>query len=134
MINRKNTGADPKKLLNKALHLLSYRPRSVAELKQRGLAAVTPKLIALDLLDDQKFAQWWVEQRIKFNPRGNIALKAELSQKGIDRDIIDSVLLTKEKETSLAKKLLAKKNLGRVKAQRLLLSRGFSPDIVFQLI
>ena len=133
MINRKNTEADPKKQLNKAIHLLSFRPRSAAELKQRGLAAAIPQLIELDLLDDQKFARWWVDQRLAFRPRGNIALKSELIQKGIDREIIESVLLSKEEEISLAKKLLAKKNLDKPRAQRLLLSRGFSSDIAYSL-
>ena len=134
MINRKNTEADPKKQLNKAIHLLSFRPRSAAELKQRGLAAAIPQLIELDLLDDQKFARWWVDQRLAFRPRGNIALKSELIQKGIDREIIESVLLSKEEEISLAKKLLAKKNLDKPRAQRLLLSRGFSREVVYQLV
>lgn len=126
-------GADPKKLINKALHFLSYRPRSLAELKQRGLAAVIPQLIDLDLVDDQKFAAWWVDQRRTFRPRGNIALKTELIQKGIAREIIASVMLTREEETRLAKKLLAKKNLDKPRGQRFLLARGFSPDIVFQV-
>ena len=133
MINRKNTEADPKKQLNKAIHLLSFRPRSAAELKQRGLAAAIPQLIELDLLDDQKFARWWVDQRLAFRPRGNIALKSELIQKGIDREIIESVLLSKEEEISLANKFLAKKNLDKPRAQRLLLSRGFSSDIAYSL-
>ena len=128
-----NTEADPKKQLNKAVHLLSFRPRSAVELKQRGLAAAIPKLIELDLIDDQKFARWWVDQRVRLNPRGNIALKTELMQKGIDREIIDSVLLSKDQEIDLAKKLLAKKNLDQPRAQRLLLSRGFSSDIVYSL-
>lgn len=133
MINRKSTGADPKKQLNKAIHLLSLRPRSVAELVQRGLDKAVPKLIELDLIDDRKFAVWWVEQRVRLNPRGNIGLKAELQQKGIDREIIASVLLSKDEELALAKKLLAKKNLDRPRAQRFLLSRGFPSELVFQL-
>jgi len=128
-----NTEADPKKQLNKAVHLLSFRPRSAAELKQRGLAAAIPKLIELDLIDDQKFAKWWVEQRCLLNPRGNIGLQAELQQKGIDREIIASVLLSREEESDLAKKLLAKKNLDKPRVQRFLLSRGFSSDIVYSL-
>jgi len=43
------------------------------------------------------------------------------------------VLLTKDQENDLAKKLLAKKNLDQPRAQRLLLSRGFSSDIVYSL-
>lgn len=134
MIKKSSTEADPEKLLTKALNLLSYRPRSVAEMRRRGLAAVIPKLIELDLLDDQKFARWWVEQRSRFRPRGRIALKSELFQKGVAREIVESALPTKEQELKLAKKLLAKKKLDKPRAQRLLLSRGFSPDIVFGLI
>ncbi|MDZ4228926.1 MAG: RecX family transcriptional regulator [Patescibacteria group bacterium] len=128
------TVADPRSLLSKAINLLSYRPRSVAEIKQRGLAAAIPQLIELDLLDDQKFARWWVDQRLTFRPKGNRALTAELLAKGIDREIIASVMLTREEETRLAKKLLVKKNLDKPHAQRYLLARGFSSDIVFQLI
>ena len=102
-------------------------------MRRRGLTAVIPKLIELDLLDDQKFARWWVDQRLTFRPRGNIALKSELAQKGIDREIIASVLLSKEKEIKLAKKLLSKKNLDKPRAQRFLLARGFSSDIVYPL-
>ena len=128
-----NTAVDQKSLLAKAINLLSYRPRSAAEMRWRGLEAVVPKLIELNLLDDKKFAKWWVDQRLAFRPRGNIALKSELIQKGIDREIIESVLLSKEEEISLAKKLLAKKNLDKPRAQRLLLSRGFSSDIAYSL-
>lgn len=131
---RVNTEADPKKQLNKAVNLLSFRPRSVAELKQRGLGAAIPQLIELDLVDDQKFARWWVEQRCLLNPRGNIGLQAELQQKGIDREIIASVLLSKDEELALAQKLLAKKKLDRPRAQRFLLARGFSAEIVYRLI
>lgn len=130
-------------LTAKALKLLSYRPRSIREIKQRltktnadtkTIDRVINNLIDQNLLNDQEFAKWWVEQRIKFRPRGNFALTQELTQKGIDREIIDSVLLTKEQEIRLAKKLLAKKNLDKPQAQRLLLSRGFSPDIVYRVI
>jgi regulatory protein len=133
MISRKNSlAAGPEKLLNRAIKLLSLRPRSAAELKQRGLAAAIPKLVELGLIDDQKFAHWWVEQRCRLNPRGNLALRIELKQKGIDQEIIESVLLPKEQEIKLAKKLLAKKRpADKAAAQRLLLSRGFSPEIVY---
>ena len=107
---------DLERLKNKTLRLLSYRPRSIFEIKQKlsRLKYATPDLITqtLDyfinasLLDDQKFASWWVEQRTTHRPKGNIALKSELFQKGVDQSIIDSVLLSSEQEKDLAKKLL----------------------------
>ena len=63
---------------------------------------VIVKLTDLDLLNDLKFAQWWVEQRVNASPRGNRALSAELFQKGLSRDIINQVLLSFEAEIALA--------------------------------
>ncbi|MFH0942933.1 MAG: RecX family transcriptional regulator [Candidatus Beckwithbacteria bacterium] len=101
-------------LTAKALRLLSYRPRSVAEIKLRlrktntdskTINAVIAELEEQGLLNDQDFAAWWVDQRVNFRPRGNFALKQELKQKGISESIISSVLLTFEAELKLAKKL-----------------------------
>lgn len=124
-------------LKNKTLKLLSYRPRSISEIEfnLRKLDYATPDLInqTIDyfvdaqLLDDQKFATWWVEQRTTHRPKGNIALKSELLQKGIDQSIISSVLLSPEQEQELAKKLLEKKKItNKQKAYKYLYSRGFS--------
>ena len=132
------------KLLNKALKLLSYRPRSVFEIKFR-LKKLTPsvkeintvitKLLDEDLLNDQKFADWWVDQRVTHRPKGNIALKSELFQKGIDRDIIDSVLLDSDQEQALAKKLLNSRKITiKPKAYQYLRARGFSSSSILSAI
>lgn len=116
-------------LTAKALRLLSYRPRSIREIKQRltktnadthTINRVINNLIDQNLLNDQEFARWWVEQRIKFRPRGNYALTQELAQKGLDREIIDSVLLSFDAELELAKKLPQSKRS----------SRGFSFSVI----
>ncbi len=117
---------EPKKpleyFLNRAIKLLSYRPRSVAEISLRlrhasalpsQIDQVIAKLTALDLLDDLKFSRWWVDQRVNASPRGNIALNQELGQKGVSRDIIEQVLLSFEAEVALAKKVPAAKRLSR---------------------
>lgn len=125
------------KLKNKTLQLLSYRPRSISELKFRldRLTCATPDLInqTIDyfiesgLLNDQKFAEWWVEQRIAHRPKGNLALKSELLQKGVDNSIINSVLLSHNQERELVKKILEKKKItDPQKAYRYLQSRGFT--------
>lgn len=123
--------------------MLSYRFRSEREIRQRlnrlsddqKLIDKTIELLVKDkFLNDLEFAKWWVRQRSEFRPRGNRALSAELFNKGIDREIIEQVLLSREDEEKLAKKLLAKKKPSdRARAQRLLFSRGFSPDIVYSL-
>lgn len=83
-----------------ALRVLTYRPRSEAEMRQRlerkGFnPAVTDRTLAtlarLQLLDDRDFAQSWVTAR---TGRGRIRLRQELRQKGISRDLAEEVLTT----------------------------------------
>lgn len=84
-----------------ALRLIVQRPRSIREVKQRLFAKefaegtiekVCQRLIELEMLDDAAFARYWVEQRENFKPRSPLALKQELSQKGVAREIIDEAV------------------------------------------
>jgi regulatory protein len=133
--------ADRQKLINKGLKLLSYRPRSTSEIKLRlqrlkyatsALIDHTIKhLVEIDLLDDYKFASWWVDQRSTHRPKGNLALKSELLQKGVESSIIDQVLLTPDQEQKLAKKIIkSKKITDHQKAYPYLYSRGFSSSAI----
>lgn len=84
-----------------AINYLSYRPRSTAELRKhllkKGFLTETIELVIAELTDsnllnDLEFAQYWVDQREEFRPRGLYALRYELIQKGIDQSIIDQSL------------------------------------------
>ncbi len=84
-----------------ALHFLSYRPRSQAEvatyLRRRGLhedqiEQVIARLERVGLVDDRAFARFWVENREQFRPRGPRALRYELQRKGINAEIIEEAL------------------------------------------
>jgi regulatory protein len=84
-----------------ALRFVSYRPRSVFEVQthlkrktfeQEIIDLVVDYLENLELLDDVKFAHYWVEQRETFRPRSRFALGQELSQKGINREIIEEAV------------------------------------------
>ncbi len=86
---------------DKTLNYLSYRPRSRAEvdayLRKRGvpdhqIESVAERLERAGLLDDEAFAQFWVEDRERFRPRGLRALRYELRNKGISDEIIDQAL------------------------------------------
>jgi regulatory protein len=44
-------------------------------------------------VDDFSFAKTWVENRSAFRPRGAMALKAELRQKGVSRMAIEEALV-----------------------------------------
>ncbi len=102
---------DLHQVFDAALNLLTYRPRSVSELRGRLLRkSFDPTLVeeALERLknqkvvDDQEFAQFWVENRQSYRPRGGRLLQAELRSKGVEREIIDSVLPGPEEEESSA--------------------------------
>lgn len=84
-----------------AIRLISYRPRSVAEVERHLrkknyddtiVEQVIKRLVELQLLDDTAFADYWVEQRETFKPRGHVALRQELMQKGVGRRAIEAAL------------------------------------------
>src|SRR5512135_3502787 len=50
------------------------------------------RLTRLELLDDTKFAHWWIQQRQTFRPKSKGVLYQELRLKGVSSDIIKEVL------------------------------------------
>ena len=75
-----------------ALHYLSYRPRSEAEVRRRlyrgGFSDdVVSKVIAglkeRKLIEDVVFAQFWKDNRQAFSPRSRQLIELELRQKGV---------------------------------------------------
>ena len=86
---------------DQAVRFLSYRPRSAEEVRRhlakKGLASsliadVLEQLRRGDYVDDLEFARFWVSNRDRFKPMGSRALRYELRQKGVDDEIIDSLL------------------------------------------
>jgi regulatory protein len=84
-----------------ALRLLSYRPRSEAEIRRhlasRSIAttaeeATVTRLKELGYLDDAAFASAWRESRERSSPRGARMLQYELERKGVPREIAETSL------------------------------------------
>jgi len=105
------------KLLDKVYRFLSLRPRSEKEItdylrKREAPPNFAQKIFKIlreqNLINDVTFANWWIEQRTNFRPKGKIALKAELKQKGINDKIIEEAL-SQVDELKLAKKVISKK-------------------------
>jgi regulatory protein len=97
--------------LQKALHFLSYRARSIEEVRKNlekheiPEAAIQPTLEKLQnagLLNDHDFARTWVENRNTFRPRGRRALRMELRQKGLPESVIETTLEETTDEEALA--------------------------------
>ena len=111
--------AEFQKTLDKLLRFATLRLRSEKEIKdyfkrkkvhQSIWEELFNRLKRLELVDDAKFAKWWIEQRQAFRPKSLRILRQELGIKGIDKDIINEVLgSVKVDEGKIARELLAKK-------------------------
>ena len=85
----------------KALDFIAYRPRTAQEtrrkLQQAGYEAflIDNTIAALSdngLLNDEYYAQQWVEERMRLKPRSKRVLIYELRQKGIPDVVIQSAV------------------------------------------
>jgi len=103
--------------LNAAFRLLSFRPRSESELRERlqrrgfdgeNVAAVLTKLKEQGLVDDLAFAEFWKDNRQSFSPRSQWLTRAELRQKGVAEDIIDQVVADVDDENSAYRAAMSK--------------------------
>ncbi len=114
------------------------------EISDQAIESLIKKLKQKRLLNDAEFAKAWVESRRKTKQKGRIALRAELFQKGVDREIVEEALeIDEESEMHLAGKALEKyleklKGLPdfdkRKKAYQFLMRRGFEYGIVSDVV
>ena len=153
---REVLAADQKrKSLQKALHLISIRPRSAAELKERfkregyfdeTIDESLDYLLKNGYLNDALFAEKFARSKLQEKDIGESSLRYELHKKGISKSIIESIIKkiygeTPELDIALKagkKKLrtirtaddIAKKR----KLYQFLAQRGFSADVIRQVI
>ncbi len=152
-INRLQEQDDAESAHTRALHFLSFRSRSVQEMRdyltRKGCSpelssAVLIRLEEEGYLNDTRFCREWVENRNAFRPRGVSLIKAELRQKGIANETIESTLVQADlQESELALKA-ARRVAGRYTALpqetfRLRLGaflqrRGFSYGVVSSVL
>lgn len=138
----------------KALHYLSYRMRTEAEMRKylqdkevmdESIDKIIDKLYRGHLLNDRKFAKSFVSDRINRSKKGPKLVREELSQKGVPKAIIDDSLqaytpdIQWKKAYEIAKKEAGKsskhplqKRKEQLKAR--LLRRGFTSDLVFEVV
>lgn len=125
----------------RAIQLLGYRERSVAELRNRlrdgGYPAevanqVTERFCEIELVDDSRFASAWVRSRFSagYGPR---RIARELAEKGVPPDVAAAAMEADDEdrdEVQLAvRSLRGRAPRDRADSQRLikrLLGRGFS--------
>lgn len=111
-----------------AISYLSYRDRSETEMEQylqkkdypaEVVSEIITRLQQENYLDDSSFARAWLDSRIRFRPKGAVALRYELRQKGINPDIIEDTLENLDEielaRQAIDKKLSQWKNLDQIK-------------------
>ena len=150
-----------KQLINLTLRFVSLRLRSELEIRTylstklkrnhttapQVLDAVMERMKDLGYVNDLAFAEWFVLGRTGRKPKGKRVIEQELLKKGINREIIDSVMeqtMTGDRsEKELARDLSQKKlplwkNLPVLNQKRkladLLSRRGFSSETVWGIV
>jgi regulatory protein len=137
------------------LRLLTVRARTRAELAgqlaKRGYpddvsSRVLDRLADVGLVDDVDFAEQWVHSRRVNAGKGKRALAAELHTKGIDNDVITSVLggidpaAERVRAEQLIRKKLRRENLSGddVRVSRRLVAmlarRGFDQTMAYDVV
>jgi len=97
--------------MQKAVRFLGYRARSTQEVRanlekneipEAAIEFTLRRLQENGLLNDQEFAQTWIENRNTFRPRSRRALSLELRRKGLDDEIVSQALDENVDENILA--------------------------------
>jgi regulatory protein len=145
--------AEYQKSLDKLIRFAMVRPRSQKEItdyfKRKWVheslhEKLLEKLKHLEILDDAKFAKWWIDQRIEFKNKSKRVIQVELRQKGIKKEIIDEAFgetVIDEKKMAqeiLDKKMYKWKNLEpREQKQKMfqyLAGKGFSWEVIEKVV
>ena len=139
------------------LRLLTARARTRAELAgqltKRGYpddvsSRVLDRLAGVGLIDDTDFAEQWVHSRLANAGKGKRALAAELHTKGVDNDVITSVLgainpaAERGRAEELVRKKLRRENLSDEAAEArvtrrlvgMLARRGFGQSMAYDVV
>lgn len=137
------------------MKLVGLRLRSERELLDRLRRKGYAESIALEVMsemkgygyiNDTRFAESYINDRINFRPAGRYVIRMELKAKGISEDIIANKLdelLDRETELRLAQKLAKKKmrtaaaadpQKARNRVISYLGSKGFASDIISQAV
>ena len=131
----------------KAKSLLKIRPHHSEELrrkllmrgfKREEIASVIDKLTEEGLIDNDQFAQVFLDNLVKYKSFGFYGLKAKLMQRGLPSSEAETLLkekLSLDEELAIARKVLEKsRETDRTKLAQKLSRKGFRSEIIVRLI
>ena len=144
--NNSDSSDEYQRIFDKAVKLLSLRLHTKEELgrkllrykaKKEVINAVLDRLTELKALDDEQFASIFLDNLIRFKTFGYYGLKAKLLSRGIPGDLAEKLLqdqLSPEQETSIARKLIAKKTGDYQKMAQALQRKGFRSQVIASVL
>ncbi|UCG31303.1 MAG: RecX family transcriptional regulator [candidate division WOR-3 bacterium] len=141
---------EKQRIRNRAFRLLHYRNRAIKELKDRLLKIgfdqslveeVIDEMVQDRTLDDENFTEAFIADYTKLRTKGNIFIRRELTRKGVASDVIERVIRNRDEKGIVAEYLRAKLShldisqpKDRQKVLRRLLTRGFTPSVVYDAL
>jgi len=148
--------SDYRRVYSSALRILSGRSHSVSELiiklrqkkfKDETVGRVIDRLVDLEYLNDEKFAQEYFNYAIERKKIGSIKITYELRKKGVSSEFIDKLIADDNEEIFIknASLLVEKKlktlnidSLGKGKIQQKLYSylqqKGYKSEIIYEIL
>lgn len=143
--------AEVGKLMEKMYRWFGIRQHSEKEVRDYFRRKTFSQLVAdtvieilkkKEMIDDMAFAKAWTEARRRSKQKGIRAIKLELFQKGIDREIIEEVVAPENEEElatlALEKKMKTWRNLDpqklEQKAYEFLARKGFEYNVIKEII
>ena len=138
--------------LDKAYRFLGHRDRTVAEMRRHLLKkevdedvvdAVVAELVAQDYLDDARFAQRFVEDRVRLDGWGSDRIERKLVELGVEREHVAAALRGRDFGTELdaALALLQRRwreppatDRDRDRALGFLVRKGYDLEIAYDAI
>lgn len=138
------------KAYDQAVKYLTIRLRTVGELQQKlklkkfpadVIVKVLRELENLDFLNDERYAQIFVENLKRYKSFGYYGIKAKLTAKKIPNDMIEQVLedfFSEDEEVEVARRFVQKlARIGRKeyeKVARSLASKGFRTEVTSKVL
>lgn len=138
-----------------AMKLIGLRRRSELEMRKKLHKKSTSKeleeevineLKRFQYIDDEKFAESYINDRINLRPAGKFLIKMELKARGVREPTINQKLgelISDEQELEMAQALVRKRmnrlrpqesDKDRIKLMNYLKTRGFSTSIISQAV
>ena len=138
-------------LYRRSQRLIDHRPRAEQELRNRFerdkipediQQSVVRKLKDRGLIDDHAFVEAWIENRQVFRPRSARALRMELRQKGVPREVVEQHLIDfDDEQAAYAAAIIGARRYHsaewetfRKRLSAYLLRRGFGHSIISSVV